>query len=479
MKSIRTRIAPSPTGDDLHIGNVYTALINYIFAKQNKGKFIVRIEDTDRTRLVKGSEERILKSLRWFGLDPDESPEVGGPYSPYRQSERLELYKKYALELVKQGHAYYCFCTPQRLEQMRKEQQSKGLPPMYDGLCKQLSTKNPASPAGRQELRTKNEKYVIRLNVPNVGTTQFTDIIRGKISFENKLIDDQVLLKSDGFPTYHLAVVVDDYLMKISHVIRAEEWISSTPKHILIYQFLGWPLPIFAHGPILRNPDRSKLSKRKNPVWASWYREQGFLPEAILNYLALMGWSPPASGTDGSEIFTLDEMMKHFKLEDIKPVGPAFDLKKLEWMNGEYIRKTDNPKLMAQILDFYKEKKLPERIVQKTIPLIKERIKKLSDYLPLTEFFFNRPAKYEVDLSPKSPQLSQLAQSLNSVENWTADNIGKNMQELVAKKGYKSSDFFMAVRIAITGKKISPPLNESMEILGKEEVITRLKSFFI
>ncbi|MBI2611250.1 glutamate--tRNA ligase [Candidatus Gottesmanbacteria bacterium] len=463
MHAVRVRIAPSPTGEDLHIGNVYTALLNYVFAQKNKGKFIVRIEDTDRTRLVKGGEERILTSLHWFGLDYDEGPDIGGPYAPYRQSERLDFYKKYAEELVQKGHAYYCICTPERLEQMRKDQAAKGLPPMYDGHCKNLQpTTYNLQP---------NTKHVIRLNVPDSGTTDFTDVIRGKITFENKLIDDQVLLKSDGYPTYHLGVVVDDYLMKITHVIRAEEWISSTPKHILIYKFLGWPLPIFAHGPILRNPDKSKLSKRKNPVWASWYIEQGFFPEAILNFLALMGWSMP----DGREIFTLSEMIKNFRLEDVKPIGPAFDLKKLEWMNGEYIRKFKIENLKFKITDFI-GKKYDQNIVEKTIPLIQERIKKLSDYLPLCEFFFRRPEKREIDLSSKKDQLAQLVKSLERINNWTAPSIGQAMQDLVAKEGYKSSDFFMAVRVAITGKKISPPLNESMEILGKGEVVKRLQS---
>ncbi len=273
MKSVRTRIAPSPTGQDLHIGNAYTALVNSVFARKNKGKFIIRIEDTDRTRFVEGSEKRILSSLAWLGIAHDEGPDVGGPYAPYRQSDRLSVYKKYAEELIAKKHAYYCFCTPQRLEQMRKNQEANHLPPMYDGLCK--TVKN-------SELRIKNgEPYVIRLNVPDEGTTTFHDIIRGDISFGNKLIDDQVILKSDGFPTYHLGVVVDDHLMKISHIIRGEEWISSTPKHILIYQFLGWEPPQFAHMPLLRNPDKSKLSKRKNPVWVSWYKEQGFLPEVM------------------------------------------------------------------------------------------------------------------------------------------------------------------------------------------------------
>ncbi len=464
INTVRTRIAPSPTGEDLHIGNVYTALINFVFAKKHAGKFIIRIEDTDRTRLVPHAEEKILSSLEWFGIIADESPKIGGQYAPYRQSERLSLYKEYANKLVANGHAYYCFCSPERLESMRKEQQGKGLPPMYDGLCKTLEAKVVAQ-------KLKKEKYVIRLNVPDDGTTEFTDLVRGVISFENKLIDDQVILKSDGYPTYHLGVVVDDHLMNISHVIRAEEWISSTPKHILLYKFFGWELPVFAHGPILRNPDKSKLSKRKNPVWVSWYKEQGYLAEAIINYLALMGWSMP----DGREIFSLDEMISQFRLEDVRPVGPAFDLKKLEWMCGEYIRKIEQKKLKKYILDFYSDKKLSQQLVEKSIPLIQERIKKLSEYYPMCEFLFSRPSTYEIDLSDRKVWFSNLIPELLHLERWESMEIGKVMQQLVVDKKYKSSDFFMAIRIGITGKKISPPLNDAMQLLGKDEVLQRLK----
>ena len=459
MIEVRVRIAPSPTGEDLHIGNVYTALLNYVFARKNKGKFVLRVEDTDRTRFIKGSEEKILKSLQWLGLSHDEGPDIGGLYGPYRQSERLEIYRSNAQELVKKGKAYYCYCTPDRLENMRRIQKEKGLPTLYDGKCKKKD----------QRSKIKDQKYVIRLNVPEDGKIEFEDVIRGKISFENKLIDDQVLLKSDGFPTYHLAVVVDDSLMKISHVIRAEEWISSTPKHILLYKYFGWKLPVYAHGPILRNPDRSKLSKRKNPVWTSWYKKQGFLPEAILNYLALMGWSM----NDGREIFTLVEMMKYFDLKDLKAIGPAFDIKKLEWMNGEYIRKAQNSNLKSQIYE-YLDKKYPEDLIGRTIPLVKERIKKLSDYLPLCEFFFNRPGKYEVGLDDKDLLLSKVAQRLQELNHWKAVKIGETMQNLAEELKIKNSEFFMVLRVAITGKKISPPLNESMEILGKKEVHERI-----
>lgn len=464
MSDVRVRIAPSPTGEDLHIGNVYTALLNFVFARKNNGKFIVRIEDTDRTRLIEGGEERILSSLKWFGLKYDEGPDIGGPFGPYRQSERVKIYKEYVKKLIDRGHAYYCFCTSSRLGQMREDQQTKGLATLYDGLCRKIKP-------GEAKERAKKEKYVVRLVIPDEGLTTFYDCIRGTVSFENKLIDDQVLLKSDGFPTYHLAVVIDDHLMRISHVIRAEDWISSTPKHVLLYQYFGWELPQFIHGPLLRNPDKSKLSKRKNPVWASWYREQGFLPEALLNYLALMGWSPK----NGKELFTLEEMIKEFRLEDVKPVGPAFDIKKLEWMNGEYIRKSQKSKIKNQIYEFL-NKKYPEDIIEKTIPLIQERIKKFSDYLPLCRFFFEKTEKHDMDLSKYKELTKKIINKLDALKNWQADKIGKTMQDLATELKIKNSEFFMILRVAVTGKKISPPLNESMELIGKEEVLHRLET---
>lgn len=485
---VRTRIAPSPTGEDLHIGNVYTALINFIFAKKNKGQFVVRIEDTDRTRLVEGSEERILKSLDWFGLTPDEGTKVSGPYAPYRQSERLELYKKYALDLVQKGHAYYCFCSPERLESVKKEQLARGQQPMYDESCR---NRLPEEIKSKLDLK---EKYVIRLRVPETGETSFEDVIRGKISFENSLIDDQILLKSDGFPTYHLAVVVDDYLMKITHIIRAEEWISSTPKHILLYNYFGWPLPVFAHGPILRNPDRSKLSKRKNPVWVSWYKERGFLPEAILNYLVLMGcstasWAIPGGG----EIFSVDTMIKNFRLEDLRPVGPAFDLKKLEWMNGEYIRAKDNEQLTNDISNYLSQysknpvlQTLKPSDLLPVIPLIKERLKKLSDFEFLAGFFFQKPvfSNSHSGLDPESSGLNyqfryvtEITKTLESLSKpWTKDSWEKAIREMAEVVGVKAGEVFMDLRVAVTGNKIGPDLFDSIKILGEEEALERLKS---
>ncbi|MGB9707187.1 MAG: glutamate--tRNA ligase [Microgenomates group bacterium] len=462
---IRTRIAPSPTGEDLHIGNLYTALINWVWARKNRGKFIVRMEDTDRQRLVKGAEEKILKTLNDFGLQPDEDPNKGGPFGPYRQSERLALYQKYAHQLVEKGFAYYCICSKERLEEVRKKQIAQKQIPRYDRHCRNLNLK-------KRDL--KNDGYVIRLKVPENKKIIVEDLLRGKVEFNSNNIDDQILLKSDGYPTYHLAVVIDDYLMKISHVIRAEEWLSSTPKHILLYEAFGWGKPIFCHLPILRNPDRSKLSKRKNPVWASWYLAQGYLPEAVLNYLALMGWSHPQE----KEIFSLEEFIKVFNLKDIHVVGPAFDPVKLEWMNGEYIRKYQKSKIKNQILDYYRkyhDKNLDEDLVEKTIPLIQERIKKLSDYWDYCQFFFEEPSNYEIDLKDKKDLFKKVYQKLEKIKNWQAQEIGQAMMELVKQENLKTGKFFQDLRVAITGKKISPPLNESMEILGKKECLKRIK----
>ncbi len=404
----------------------------------------------------------MLQTLNELGLSADESPIVGGPYGPYRQSERLALYKKYAEELVKKNAAYYCICTKEKLDTESYEKQQKHLIYKYDKYC--LSRQKEVL----EEIK-KGTPYVIRLNVPPNKEIIFQDVVRGDITFSSNDIDDQVLLKSDGFPTYHLAVVVDDVVMKITHVIRGEEWLPSTPKHILLYEAFGWELPQYVHISLLRNPDKSKLSKRKNSVWASDYLDKGIFPEAFLNYLALMGWSHP----QGKEIFSLEEYVNVFDLKDLQKTAPVFDPVKLEWMNGEYIRKSQITNLKSQILKFYKNS-LDEKIVEKTIPLIRERIKKLSDYLPLCEFFFKEPEKWEIDLSSKKEILENVAKKLAQVTDWKAAVIGGSMQNTAKELGIKNSEFFMAIRVAITGKKISPPLNESMEILGKEESVKRL-----
>lgn len=495
---VRTRIAPSPTGKDMHIGNIYAALFNFVFARQNKGKFIFRLEDTDRTRFVPSYEKNAVSSLKWLGLTYDEGPDIGGSFGPYRQSERLSLYKKYAEDLVKMDKAYYCFCSEERLSQMRKDQQAKGQPPKYDGKCRALSGSNVKAQM------SKNTPYVIRLKIPDDETIEFNDLIRGKVSFESNVIDDQILLKSDGFPTYHLGVVVDDYLMKITHVIRAEEWLSSVPKHILLYNAFGWPLPVFAHLPVLRNEDKSKMSKRKNPVWISWYREQGFLPEAILNYLALLGWSHP----EEKEVFSLSEFIDKFSFDRFSKTGPIFDLQKLEWMNGLYIRNLNLDELTERILEFANGRELfanqprsrrfaslrgKREYISRVIPLIQERMKKLSEFDELTDFFFcdevavnpklllqkgKTSEETKAAISAVSCQLSRQKgrQAAVSLKDWNKEKLEEIGRSLCKELGWKPKDLFMTLRVAITGKTATPPLFETMEVLGKEKVMRRLES---
>ncbi|MFS8158700.1 MAG: glutamate--tRNA ligase [Candidatus Roizmanbacteria bacterium] len=463
---VRTRIAPSPTGEDLHIGNLYTAYLNWAYAKGKQGRFIIRIEDTDRTRLIEGSEEKIHKTLQDYGITADESILIPGSFGPYRQSERLETYKKYADELVEKKAAYFCTCTIQRLDEIREQMKKDKKVPKYDKYCLDR----------QDEVKKEIEQgapYVVRLDVPDNQDVTFTDVVRGDITINTNDIDDQVLLKADGFPTYHLAVVVDDHLMEISHVIRAEEWIASTPKHILLYKAFGWELPVFVHVPILRNADRSKLSKRKNPVWASYYLEEGYFPEAVLNFLALMGWTHP----EGKEIFSVDEFISLFDINDIRSGGPVFDLTKLTWMNGEYIRAMNIENLKFLIFNFQKGKYSKE-LIEQTVPLVQERIKTLKEFDEYCDFFLNAPSKYEVSLDDYKDLFPKIITTLETIQDadWKAETIGEKLQNLAEKEGVPFGKFFMAIRVAITGKKVTPPLNESLEIVGKEETLKRINT---
>jgi len=461
--SVRVRIAPSPTGEDIHIGNLYTALLNYVFAKKNKGTFIVRVEDTDRERLVVGSEQKILSTLRAYGLNYDEGPDTEGEFGPYRQSDRLGIYKQYAQKLVASGHAYYCFCTKERLDALRAEKQKKGEIAKYDKHCLTQVT-------NAAERIANGEDYVIRLDVPGNKQITFTDVIRGKITFNSNDIDDQVLLKSDGFPTYHLAVVVDDHLMKISHVIRAEDWIPSTPKHILLFEAFGWDLPIFVHVPLLRNPDRSKLSKRKNPVWAGWYLEQGYLTEAVLNFLALLGWSHPQE----KEIFSLEEFTKLFSLEDIHAVGPIFDITKLTWMNQQYIQNMPDQKLLDQLLAFDPGlKKVDRGILTEIIPLVKTRMNTLLEFGQLTKHFFTEP-EIKAETEQEKEIVAFLQTEFSKLSQWNKDAIFS-----VFKKAMERYSIRMGVLYKLlTGNEKGLPLPESFEILGKNTVVQRLKTIY-
>lgn len=474
MKTIRTRIAPSPTGEDIHIGNLYTALINWVWTKKNNGQFIVRIEDTDQTRLVPGSEEKIINSLKAYNLSADESPLDGGEYGPYRQSQRLDIYQKYVQQLIDNGIAYYCTCSKERLDEVRKDQQANKQIPRYDRHC--LTHQDEV----KKEIAT-GKPYVIRLLVPEKEIV-FTDLIRGEIKINGKDMDDQVLLKSDGFPTYHLAVVIDDHLMQISHIIRAEEWLPSTPKHVLLYRSFGWDLPIFCHLPILRNPDRSKLSKRKNPVWASWYLEQGILPEAMLNYLALMGWTHP----EQKDIFDLDEFIAKFDLIDINTTGPIFDLTKLKWLNGKYIREKLSDEDLFARLKKYLTIKIDDSTLAQVLPLIKERLEVLSDVNHLLEFLnpdqaidiaeVKKQAKNKTDEEIKT-LLTALRSSLGADLEFSLSSLEKNIRELKAQfENWGGRDYFMTIRVVTTAFPVTPPLFESIEILGKDLVLERVNS---
>lgn len=461
---IRTRIAPSPTGEDIHIGNLYTALINYVFAKKNKGQFIIRIEDTDQERYVKGAEEKILKTLKAFDLDYDEGPDKNGPFAPYRQSERLPIYHKYARELVSQKKAYYCFCSKERLLALRKKQLEEKKVPRYDKFC--LDATNAEERIG------KDEPYIIRLNVVPNKKVRFTDVIRGKIEFDSNQIDDQILIKSDGYPTYHMSVVIDDHLMEISHVIRAEEWISSTPKHVMLYESFGWKLPIFAHLPILRNKDRSKLSKRKNPVWASWYLEEGFLPAAVLNFLALMGWSHP----DQKEKFTIAEFTKLFELEDIKPVGPVFDIKKLEWLNGVWIRKLyeeDREKLKAMLLDFYIDDKSVLDILQGQkagvfLSAASSRMKTLKDFKGLV-----LDTRKERASTGEDRKIAKIL--LEKLQGFGNDLSDEELLQLMRDVRGKTNASYKTLYFLFTGREQGLPILDLKKIYGKEFFIKNLE----
>ena len=452
------------------MGTAYVALFNRAFARQQGGKFLLRIEDTDRTRCTPESERMIFDSLRWLGLDWDEGPDVGGPHGPYRQSERLPIYREHVDRLLASGHAYLCFCSAERLETLRREQMADKLPPKYDGLCRDLA------PADAESRRKAGEPCVARLKVPSSGTRTFTDLVRGAIHFELNLIDDQVLLKTDGFPTYHLANIVDDRLMGITHVMRAEEWIPSVPKHLLLYEAFGWEPPSMAHLPLLRNPDRSKISKRKQPTSLNWYREQGYLPEALVNFLGHMGFSLP----DGREVFSFDEMAKHFAFDRITTSGPVFDLRKLEWLNGTYIRAM-RPEDLAERLAPYGGAESAK--VRAVLPLVQERLKRLAEWPELTAFFFEdpRPDPAALSVSKHPPaetaaMLQEAAGALAGMEDFTPAPMEALLRSLQGLRGWKTGDYFMTLRVASTGRTATPPLTEVFAVLGKDSVARRLRA---
>ena len=467
--TVRTRIAPSPTGDP-HVGTAYIALFNLCFARQYGGQFILRIEDTDQQRSNKKSEQRIFDSLRWLGLEWDEGPDIGGEFGPYRQSERTQIYQEHAKELLEAGHAFYCFATPEELSQMRREQMARGETPKYDGRGLKLSSEEIN---GRLE---KGEPYVIRMKIPEAGDCKFEDMLRGSIEIPWAQVDMQVLIKADGMPTYHLANVVDDHLMEISHVIRGEEWINSAPKHQLLYQYFGWDMPVLCHMPLLRNPDKSKLSKRKNPTGINYYQAMGYLPEALVNYLGRMGWSMP----DEEEKFSLEQMIKHFDINDVHLGGPVFDVEKLDWLNGRWIREDlDENEFRERLVDWA----LNDDKLRQIIPLVQGRVEKFSDLAPLAAYLVSGMPDIEassfeqgkLDQAVHQKILQFAVWQLEVVSEWDRDNLYKCLNELAVAMELKLKDFLLPLFIAVTGKASAPPLFDSMVILGPDLVRARIR----
>jgi glutamyl-tRNA synthetase len=468
---VRTRVAPSPTGDP-HVGTAYVALVNYCFAKKHGGEFILRIEDTDQARSTAESERVILEALRWCGLQWDEGPDVGGPHGPYRQSERSGIYREYAEKLLEAGNAFKCFCTPQRLEEMRVAQRASGQPSRYDGLCLTYSADEVA------QREAAGESYVVRLRVPNEGVCVVDDLRRGPIEFEWKSVDMQVLMKSDGLPTYHLANVVDDHLMEITHVFRGEEWVSSAPKHLLLYSYFGWKPPKLMHLPLLRNPDKSKLSKRKNPTGILFYARMGYLPEALLNFLGLLV-NAPHSGED--EVMSLTAMVKRFEVEHVPIGGPVFDVAKLDWLNARYIRERLDP---ASFVERVEQWAITPQRLQRIAELAQPRIERLSDLGPLLAFLFAGRVAIRVE-ELRAGKLDDLAMrkafamalgELDALTVWDVFGVEITIKRIAKALEMKPRDVARPFYVAITGSPTSIPLYDSMELLGRDIVRERLRN---
>ncbi len=466
---VRTRMAPSPTGE-MHVGSLATLLKNYAFARKHGGSFILRIEDTDKVREVPGAVQRIQSVITAYGLDWDEGPGVGGPHSPYLQSERLDTYKQAAENLVKSDKAYYCFCSEERLTAVNDQLKAQKLPPMYDRHCRNLTA---------EEVQTKlaaGAESVIRLKVPDDQQITFTDWIRGEITIPSNSVNDQVLLKSDGFPTYHLAVVVDDHEMEITHIMRGEEWISSTPKHILLYDAFNWPKPVYAHIPVFLNPDgQGKMSKRKGDVSAQSFLDRGYLPEAMLNFFMILGWTPQ----DQREILTLSEYIAEFDPRDLSAKSVVFDLQKLDWLNGVYIRQLSETELWQRLTPFIPAD-FPQEKSSQILALVRERLTTLADFEGLTYFFY-RPAKPSLELLLKkvepalvTSQLNQLRDKMSELTSWTVPAIEAACRTLQEEQLWKKSQFFMLIRVAVTGEDKTPPLFETMAVIDQTTIIERL-----
>ncbi len=474
MTNVRVRYAPSPTGAP-HVGNIRTALFDYLWARHTGGKFIIRIEDTDQAREVENGLELILESLRFLGLQWDEGPDVGGDFGPYAQSKRLPIYRAHAEQLVAQGAAYYCYCTPARLEQMRAEQQAKSLPTRYDLKCRHLSA------AERAAHEQAGDSKVVRLAVPQDGKTTLPDFIHGDLTIANKEVDDQVLLKSDGFPTYHLAVVVDDHLMQISHVMRGDDWIPSFPKHVLLYQAFGWDIPPHGHVPLVLGADKKKLGKRHGSTSVIQFREEGYLPEAMFNFLARLGWSLD----DKTEVLSRQQLIDVFTLDRIEHAPAIFDYGKLDWLNGYYIRQMPEDELTNRLMPFFARAHVPADFatVRGFVPLIKERIKKLNDAVTLADFLFVDDLEYDPQSligkgMDAASAIAALRAAQAALEKHPAfddeEKVESELRVASDKLGMKYAQFFGSLRVAVTGKAVSPPLMGSMRLLGPAKTLHRI-----
>lgn len=485
MSDIRVRFAPSPTGY-LHIGGLRTALYNYLFARANSGKFILRIEDTDRTRLVEDAIENLIKSLKWAGIDYDEGVFIEdgkivekGEFGPYIQSNRLDIYKKYVDILIEKGYAYYCFCSKERLENLREEQRIKGQVPKYDGLCRTIPIEE-----AKKRIEA-GEEYVIRLKLPHDRNISFNDLVRGKVTINTDEIDDQVLMKSDGFPTYHLAVVVDDHLMGITHIVRGEEWLSSTPKHVYLYEAFGWDVPEFVHLPTVLNKDKKKLSKRQGDVSVEDFRNRGYLPEGIVNYLALVGWSPE----DNKEILNMDELIERFSFERVGKSGGIFDTDKLNWVNSHYVKEYSLEKLAELSIPFVEKSGLitKEKIEKNwdwylvLIDTVKESINKLEDIPEEIKFLFGEveiteeDAREELQKEHVKDLLESFINVVNSHNEITLEISKTLMKEVQKQSGVKGKNLYMPIRAAISGNVHGPEMSNVIYLLGKEKLLNRVE----
>jgi len=475
VDSVRVRFAPSPTGY-LHVGGLRTALYNYLFAKKNKGKFVLRIEDTDRNRFVEGAIENLISALKWCGLDFNEGPDVGGQYGPYLQSDRLNIYQKHILELVAKGNAYYCFCTPERLESLRQEQQKQKLPQAkYDKHCLTLSESQ------IKENISNKIPFVIRLNVVPNQKIIFNDVIREQVEFDSNNVDDQVLIKSDGYPTYHFANVVDDHLMKITHVIRGEEWLSSTPKHVLLYDSFGWERPIFAHLPLLLNPDRSKLSKRQGDVAVEDYRAKGFLKDALVNFVALLGWN----AGDDKEFYYMNELIESFSLERVNKSGAVFDVEKLNWLNAEHLRKKSNLELLEMLSveiqnSQFSNIKFSDSYLLQIISAMKERVSFIKEFITNCQYFYMAPDEYEQKAIEKNwnaetpLHLKKIQEVFTSLQNPGKADFEHALASVAAELNIGKGNLIHPLRLALSGISTGPGVFDIAAILGKDEVIKRI-----